>query len=241
MRRDTLERLRLLAVLAGLACAMGCGATRSGFRVPGPEVRDLVGVVAIARPVVPYDVDAIGDLRTHLERSLIRSFESAGLRVVGSAEWEAAWRRSAADVGGVYDANTGEVDESKYEIVRQAVRRDLFTEHGVDAIAHLSIESEEHYGTSREVAACGRWVPVFWPGGWRGGKTTLVRVACLKIVIVDRAGRALYGLRTPLEVTETFGHQTRAVRGPAGLFRDRDELADALGRIVDPFVENERD
>lgn len=233
-------RIRLgLGVGLGLLAAVGCHRPPSGFFVPDREVRAEVSTVAIATVAVP-DVTATPEkVRTLIETESAQRLEAAGLTVVDASVWEALWRQSADQVGGLIDPVTRGVDEQKFERVREAVEGELRSRHGVDAVAYFSIEIVDTYGVLDETDACGALTPIYWSGRWSGSRATLVRTACLRLSVVDLSGRQLYGLRYPIEGIETFGRQTRAVRPKEQTLDDPALILEALDRVSTPFEANE--
>ncbi|MEZ4281289.1 MAG: hypothetical protein R3F21_16930 [Myxococcota bacterium] len=215
----------------------GCGKPPLGFQVPPDEIRDGFDVVAIAPMRLPPTEDGHLEVRAQLESLLRDRLIAAGLEVVGSDEFEPLWRSLSADVGGIHDPKTGVGDESKFEIVFDAAYRELRATRGVDAIAQLSIGFDPDFAVSDRAVACGGWSRIYWPGGWHGARATMVTVACLDLSLFDEFRRQLYGVRTPIEVVETHGHQTRARRRKGEAFADPEGLERALDRVVSSFVD----
>jgi hypothetical protein len=240
MRFDWIRAGLRIAIGLGLLAAAGCRSTHSGFIVPEAEARDTVSTVAIARIFVPDVTEAPAELRTLVETQATQRLEAAGLKVVDTSVWDATWRQSADDLGGVIDRATRAVDEKKFEQVRDAVFRELRSRHGVDAVAYFAVEVVDTYGVLEEASACGGLTPVYWSGRWSGSRATLVRTACLKLLVVDPSNRPLYGLRYPIEGIETIGRQTRATRPKGETLRDPALILEALARILKPLEENER-
>lgn len=224
----------------GVLAAMACHRPPSGFIVPDHEVRAEVSTVAIAKVAVPDITAAPEEVRTLIESESARRLEAAGLAVVDASVWEALWRQSADQVGGLIDPVTRGVDEERFEQVRDAVQGELRSQHGVDAIVHFSVEIVDGYGVLEEASTCGGQTPVYWDGRWSGARATLVRTACLKVQAVDPSNRPLFGLRYPIEGIETFGRQTRATRPKEQTLRDLALILEALDRVLTPFAANAR-
>lgn len=229
-----------IVVFGAALVLVGCAPPPPGFRIHPPELRDRIGVIAIAVPRLPLGADEDGALRSQLDAQLGERLRAAGFGVVSSDEWERLWRSLASDVGGIYDPKTGAGDDAKFEIVYDAAFRELRASRGVDAVAFLSIELIHLFGVSERAAACGGRVEIFWPGGWHGQRATIATVACLELGIYDDLHGSVYGLRTLVEATETHGHQTRARRRRDERFADGEGLSQAIDRVVSPFVEKVR-
>lgn len=174
------------------------------------------------------------------EGRAVERLEKAGVAVVGTGVWEEVWRRYADDIGGVYDATTGEADEEKYTTVKEAVTRELVEEHGVDAILFLLVAAVENEGVMRDVRACGGTVEVYWPGNWRARQpreqaATLVRSVCLVGSLQDSNGKELFGRQAPIAAIETRAEQTRAMRPSAEFFQDGYMIDNAIEFVLHPF------
>lgn len=163
----------------------------------------------------------------------------AGVKVVAPAVWDELWRRYADDVGGVYDASTGEADEEKYAAVRNAVYRELVETHDVDGILYLEVRVVEHYGVRQSPQVCGQVIVPYWPGGWgtNPGRnaTSLVRSTCLVGVLVDPTQKQYFARQAGLEGIETYDFQTRAIRPPDLVFMDEGVLDFATDIVLEPF------
>lgn len=182
------------------------------------------------------------DARATFEPVATDRLESAGFRVIPSEAWEELWIQSAQDVGGIYDRSSGEIDEERGELVREAVYRALESEYEVQAVLYLSVRAEELYDTVGNPAFCGGRRRAYFPfasspepGDYLN--VTLARALCLSASLYDMETRYLYGIRNPLEVIETYANQTRAVRPKEERLRDPERIEGALEAVVGPLAD----
>jgi hypothetical protein len=149
---------------------------------------------------------------------------------------ERLWREVAADVGAVFDPVTGQSDKARFELVEDAVYRELATRHRVDAVLYLSIYNVDVFLAGVMVTFCGRDDTVYWPhAGPLPDDPTLVRAACLGASLYDIEEHLLYTIQSGIEPLETYVQQTRVVRPMAermdGIHLQRAVDA-ALGRLA---------
>lgn len=218
---------------------VGCQARRvpvepdySGIRAKAHKVA-LASMTSQAAIVSPVRAEEVFIARS---QDLLRR---GGVEVVELAVWESAWRRSADDVGGIYDPSTGEVDEKKHAIVLDAVYRELVESHGIDAILHLEIHVVEHSGVRGVVNACGTVHSPYWPDTMllaRGYPMNLVRTACLVGHLRTPAGESLFDREAGIEGIETYASQTRAVVPEAEVLKDEVAIDRAVEIVLRPFV-----
>ncbi len=164
-----------------------------------------------------------------------------GIEVIPSSVWRRIWRRYAEDVGGIYDRSSGEADEQKFAVVREAVYRDLVENHSADAILYVDVKLVEDYGVRALPQVCGETVTPYWPGGWADhsqapNPATMVRSSCLVGILVDPGGKSLFGRQAGIEGMETYDVQTRAVRPPERVFLNGERLDEATAVVLAPFA-----
>lgn len=229
--------LTILIVFLGLL-ASACASNRPPADDGGAAIRAKVRSVAIATPfsVTPI-VEAEQVAAAFLGRATDR-LTTSGLRVVGPEIWDEIWRRYAGDVGGVYDASTGEVDEEKWRTVEDATYRELVEVHSIDAILYLMVRPAETYGVAVHPEVCGGTAPPYWPGGWFkwGHGASMVRTACLIGLLEDPIGEVLFARHAPIEGLETFDRQTRAVRPREAVFQNAVVLDEATKIVLAPLL-----
>lgn len=231
-------RRALSGVLVLLAA--GC-ATKpyDPFRIPAAELRGRVRTIALAPLQVSADLADRSFARDQIEPLVVKRLEQGGFAVVPSAEMERLWRAAAADVGGVFDPVSGEVDRERYDAVEASVLHDLRSQQRVDGVLWLRIYTVDLYLAGATTTFCGTTGDVYWPGGRLGAleQATLVRASCLSAVLFDMEERELYGIRSGLETVETFASQTRAVRPPEERLRNPVRIRAAVEATVGPLAD----
>lgn len=231
---------RLPAAALVMVLLQGCASQPpyDPFKTPAADVRQRVHTIAIAPlSASPNQLD-IDAARMAIEEQAAARLRAGGYDVVPSAETERVWRRAAAEVGGVFDPVSGEVDEPRRDAVQAAIYRDLAAEHRADAVLYLRVAPIAIYLPGGSVEYCGveEAEPLYWPTGGSPDDPTLAVVLCLNAVLVDGEGRELYGIRHGLEAVETYAQQTRAVRPVAERLRNPARLNAAVEATLGPLA-----
>jgi hypothetical protein len=234
--RGRRRRATWLATVALLAA--GCAKPYDPFRVPRDELRGRVRTIALAP--LRVDPDVVEDPSAHawIEGLATARLVAGGFAIVEPREVERLWREAAADVGTVFDPVSGQLDKTRFELVEDAVYRELATRHRVDAVLYLHVYNVDLYLTGATVRFCGREDAAYWPGGLGLlDRPTLVRAACLGVSLYDMDERLLYTIKSGIEPLETYVRQTRAVRPVTERLQNGVRLQravdDALGRLAD--------
>ncbi len=226
----------MLACLGFLACA---GAGRQQEQEYA-ALREKVKTIAVARISSSTHWLSHEQVRTAFEGRVSKRLAAAGVEVVPVSAWDELWTRYADDVGGVFDAQTGEADQEKFEVVRDAVIRELVESRRVDAFLYVQVKLVDSFGVKGKPTVCGEDVDVYWPGGWKdpglGEAASLVRSACLTGLLVDAKGETLSGLQAPLVGVETYDEQTRAVRPSDEILADPQVLDHATSIVLEAFA-----
>jgi hypothetical protein len=209
------------------------------FRIPAAELRGRVRTIALAPLEVRASLADRSFAREQIEPLVVARLEQGGFAVVPSAEMERLWRAAAADVGGVFDPVSSEVDPERYEAVEASVYHDLRSQHRVDGVLRLRISTVDLYLTGATTTFCGTTDNVYWPGGRipRIEEATLVRASCLSATLHDMEERELYGIRSGLETVEAFAWQTRAVRPLEQRLRNPVRIREAVEVIIGPLAD----
>jgi len=220
----------------------GCAKPFNPFQVPSEDVRRSVSNIAMAPAYVPQTMMSLADARATFEPVATARLETAGFHVIPSETWAELWKQAATDVGGVYDASTGAVDEERFLLVREAVYRALENGHDAHAVLYLNVALESLYLTGSHVRFCGGDGKVYFPS--EGSEepdlyldVTMVRAACVSANLYDMETRYLYGIRHALEIIETYAEQTRAVRPEGERLKDPAQIEEALEAIVGPLAD----
>jgi len=244
LSRIRVARAVFLAIVSILVLGIlgGCAKPFNPFQVPRENVRRSIRNVAMAPVYVPQTMMSFADARASFEPFATERLEAAGFRVIPSETWAELWKQAATDVGGVYDASTGAVDEERFLLVRGAVYRALENEHEADAVLYLNVALENLYLTGSEVFFCGGSGKVYFPSESseepdRYLDVTMVRAACVSANLYDMETRYLYGIRHALEIIETYAEQTRAVRPEGERLKDPAQIEEALEEIIGPLAD----
>lgn len=222
----------LLALLA-----TGCPRPYDPFRVPRDELRGRIHTIALAPLRVDPELVEPAPVRVQIEGLATSRLTTGGFKIVEAQEMERLWREAAADVGTVFDPITGVADKARFDLVEDAVYRELASRHRVDAVLYLSVYPVDLYLTGTKVRFCGREDAVYWPGGLGLlDDPTLVRAACLGATLYDMDERVLYTIQSGIEPYETYVRQTRAARPRAERLQDGARLQravdDAIGKLA---------
>ncbi len=223
--------LAALAVIAGVSCAA---------RAPAP-LREIgsAGTVALEHFRIADNIADREALSASVEPMLRTSLERRGFAVVPAASVEALWRSAAADVGDLFDADTGAVHKEEWEAAQRTVYRRLEKEYGVDAVLYLSVITETiHFPTDTYVKLCSRrYVPTWW-GPSPAGLPTLVVGTCMEAKAYDMEGRRIHDWVSGVEVITVYSDQTRIVRPYAERFKDLDLVRDSIDGVVAALEES---
>jgi hypothetical protein len=226
-----------LAAAALALLATGCPRPYDPFRIPRAELRGRIHTIALAPLRVDPDVAEPAPVRAQIEGLATSRLSTGGFKIVEASEMERLWREAAADVGNVFDPLSGVPDKTRFDLVEEAVYRDLASRHRVDAVLYLSVYPVELYLTGTKVRFCGRQDSVYWPGGLgMMDDPTLVRAACLGATLYDMEEHVLYTIQSGIEAYETYVRQTRAARPRSERLQDGIRLQravdDAIGGLA---------
>lgn len=240
MRRVLLGSLTVLSVTACYTMT-----PYDPFRISESELRTRVQTIALAPLRVSPWLAEPAFARAQIEPLAVARLVEGGFAVVPSAEMERLWGSIAVEVGNLFDPESGEVDQERWEAVEAAVYRDLQSEHGVDAVLYLWISSVDLHIPPPNPAYCGIRDSLYWPNQNLGfaeytkakSSPTLARALCLNANLHDMETREIYGIRSGLELTETFASQTKAKRPMEERLRDPDRLQQAIEAVVGPLAD----
>jgi hypothetical protein len=88
---------------------------------------------------------------------MAETLESAGFRVVRSAEFDRLWGAFVGATGAVFDPVTGKVDEQRFEVVEEYVYRELGGPARVGALLYPGIQLVELFEQHDQADFCGTW------------------------------------------------------------------------------------
>jgi hypothetical protein len=132
----------LAVVLAGIALLAGSparAADDSRYRIPTAEFRERVKRVGILPVFLASGIADRVELKPRMEEVLAERLRAAGLEVVGSTAYTAAFDTMNRQVGGIYSAADGSADPEKLKLVRTHARNAFFEAEGLDAVVVSAI------------------------------------------------------------------------------------------------------
>jgi hypothetical protein len=232
-------RIRTLLLLAAALAAAACATPYDPYRVPSAELRARVRTIALAPMLVNPNAAERATARERIEPLVRARLARGGFEVVPAEVWEGLWRTAAADVGDVFDPVSGKVDDERWKAVEAAVYHELAGAHGVDAVLRLRLDTVDVHLARKNVAYCGVQDAVYWPGSTFSVLETATYVlgSCLYAVLLDLDERELYGIRSGVELVETYARQTRAVRPQAERLADASRLREAVEATIGPLAD----
>jgi hypothetical protein len=212
-----------------LALAAGAAARAEPvdpYDVPREQFREQVAHVALRPLALPPGTPDPERVRAEFERSFVQELERRGYTVTASSVFAETWKRFSSDLGGVYDAVTGKVDDKKFDAVWDYTLRELERERGVDAVLVSSIHFDllpygadgpfPHYTT-----AVGEPVEVDGKKFWgRPSMPLRVDASFLGAMILDRAGVRLYSLSVPIRWSRVYINGGAFDRSVSELYAD---------------------
>ena len=236
--QDRVPSRVLLLALAAIVCS-GCATPTpfDPFQIPREQLRDRVRTIAVVPLHAAFGLIDEGRAQQEVLSPLVERLREAGYGIVAPEVWTALWTSYARDLGEVYDPSTARADSERWEIVESAVYSALASGHGADAVLYTSLELVDLLDTGSEVVLCGAIEPVYWPGPRPPRHTVLARGLCLQVALFDMEESFLYGIRSGVEVIETYAEQTRARRSIEDRVRDEKKLHETIDRLVGPLVE----
>ena len=131
--KRTMVGSTLLAAMSAMILAGCAGKAYDPFRVPAAEFRQRVKTIAVARVVVPPNVgESGGSAKFH--PTLETRLRAAGFTVVPPEQVREVWDAKASELGGLFDQNTGNLDQAKANALMSHVREQMKQRFNADAL-----------------------------------------------------------------------------------------------------------
>ena len=127
----------LLLVQGVYGCASGTGSAL--FSLPSEEMARTIRTIAVAPVSPPAEVEVAESSLVNIEAMIEEMLVAAGYHCVSASEYGATWDRILAQMGGLYDSETGELDELRFEVAGEQLRRDLLEVHRSDHVLYPEI------------------------------------------------------------------------------------------------------
>jgi len=131
----------LLRILLLTQLVAGC-ASRSAldsFSIPREEFQQGAQTIVLAPVVGPSGIQVAESLLVQIDTLIEVMLRGAGYRCVSRSEYVATWDHILAQMGGLYDSVTGELDELRFEVAREQLRRDLRDVYQPDFVLYPEI------------------------------------------------------------------------------------------------------
>ena len=148
---------------------VACGTSQkpyNPFKVPRESFYPGLKTVALAPVHVPSDLADPEPVKTRFAALISEQLKAAGLAVVSPEEVSPILAAKTKEIGGIYDPETGRVDEAKSKALEAAVLREVRSKFGADALmspfirvvtASLSHDTAAWDGTTQEAGQGGIW------------------------------------------------------------------------------------
>ena len=136
-------RFCLLAVCsAAVLFAAGCATNEpkeSPFKVPPETVRTTVKTIAVFPILAPFKDKKLESAQTEFEGMIDAKLREGGFNVIESSRVAPILATNRQAVGGFFDPQTGQRDETKFQIYWQHALQDVHTNFNADAVLLCNI------------------------------------------------------------------------------------------------------
>jgi hypothetical protein len=130
--KRTIAGITLLAALLAAGCA---AKAYDPFRISPEEFRRRVKTVAVARVAVPGNVGDAATASAKFHPAIEAKLREAGFTVVPSEQVREVWDAKANELGGLFDQQTGSLNEAKASALMEHVRGEMKSRFAADALA----------------------------------------------------------------------------------------------------------
>lgn len=186
------------------------------------SIRENHSTIAL-QPIRLPDVADASVVRADFHRLLQEKLESHGFEVVPADVFAEQWRAKLEDIGGVYDAVTGERDEARYDATLAAVRAGLAESHGASAFLVTGIDSREVAFSGGTLTYGGVKEKAYVKGGKSLFGTTLnvgiLRAVFLEAELFDMQGTSLYANTAGVQLLNKMGRDGTVPVDPQDILR----------------------
>lgn len=128
--RQTLARTTLIAALLAAGCA---SAAYDPFRISPDEFRRRVKTIAVASVAVSSDLGGNSAAQA-FNPAIETKLQEAGFKVVPTQEFRGIWDAKATELGGLFDPQTGKMNEAKATTLLSHARGEMKTRFNADAL-----------------------------------------------------------------------------------------------------------
>ena len=230
MKRTLALFLAATLLVSGVAVA----AKDDAFKINKRDFKKTYKVIALM-PVEgdPY-LEMSDAVKAMLEEEVTARLEKRGYTVLPSSVLAGIREEMTAQVGGVEDPATGQVDAAKLRAVRDHSYRELWFRHEFDAVASISVTIFQVPMESDRVEWDGVKQKLAYEG--RGKKySASVNVSSVLVAIYDAANKPLYEQYGGLEpIMYRLGEQLQPLTAEQ-LLRDEKKIRKAAQIAVSPI------
>src|SRR5437899_4595105 len=135
IRRPTMQRtvvgMTRLAALIGAGCAPKA---YHPFRIPADEFRRRVKTIAVANVAISSELGERAAVQAKFNPAIEGRLREAGFTVIAAQEFQATWDAKVNELGGLFDQNTGQVNEAKATALLNYIRAEMKTRFNADAL-----------------------------------------------------------------------------------------------------------
>ncbi len=242
------RRISVTVSLLSTSVALGCATTPpyEPYQVPREQFHAKVRTIGVAELAVPSDLENPDAVKQRFEAMIIQRLESQGFRTVPSEKVMPVWDEMEAQMGGMFNPMTGELDQKKFDTARLHLLQEIATQFGADALLHTTIgvvdakfeSGTAHWcGSSQRMQSVGSTL-LDGLGGMTSAGT--IKATCLFVVIEDMSGVDLYKDMGGIEVLGRLVIGGFEPRPQTELFidveRNHAAVDSALGALARPDV-----
>jgi hypothetical protein len=242
------------ALVAALIVA-GCAPVADPFRISAAEFRRRVKTVAVAQVIVPSNLGVDAAARTKFHPALEDKLRQAGFTVVPAQQVGEIREAKERELGGLFDPQTGKLDEAKLTALMSFVRGELGTRFSADAVLLARVRTvTANFGYAPLAGVRAKWdgaTESLETGGFdkvvspRGNGT--VDALSLLVNIEDLNGSSLYAHAGGIQVLSKlapgagqFGGNPFVQVPKAELLADQARIQQAVSYALGPFFKGER-
>ena len=249
--RQTLARTTLVAALLAAGCA---SAAYDPFRISPDEFRRRVKTIAVGSVAVSSDFGG-NSAGQAFNPAIETKLRDAGFTVVPTQEFRGIWDAKAAELGGLFDPQTGRVVEAKATALLSHIRGELKTRFNADAVMLPRVQKvtarfgytpfvgvRASWDGASEALETGAFDKVLSP---RGNGT--VPALSLVLSIEDLEGAPLFVNAGGIQVLSklapgagNFGGNSFVQVSKDQLFTDEQRMQLAVQYALEPFLKRER-
>lgn len=114
----------------------GCTTTApyNPFKTSREEINKRVKTIGVKPIHIGIEVESLEEKQKEFEDEIVRRLKRKGYKVIEPDAYKAIKEPLKASMGGMYDPETGELLEEKYEALNEHVKREYLSKYDVDAI-----------------------------------------------------------------------------------------------------------